>query len=300
MYIIFVCAAFIFIYLGFFHKTTKNSSLEEFYNKIDDDYENVENKDNKLNTILRFRTRKHNLRVILSPKIVTKFVFFNIFFFIIVNFSMQVMGVYSYFMSLMITIFICSILILNIVKKERRSIFTDEFISFIQSLEMALSGGKDILTATIEISEGKDNYTNNVINKLCKNIQRGINIDKSIDLSIQDIPYIEFIFFTIVMKSTIINGNDAIPLVKRIYQLLISAKKLEGKINSMVSEPKGGAKVIGSVPVFFGLILYFLAPEAIEYIKSYYIGHIIYAYSVISILIGFFIVNKMIDMASEV
>lgn len=109
------------------------------------------------------------------------------------------------------------------------------------------------------------------------------------------VPNAEANFFTIVIAMQQRTGGNLAEALANLSTVLRERAKMRGKIKAMSSEAKASAYIIGALPVIVMALVYITSPDYIVPLFTDSIGHVILGASAIWMLIGIFVMRRMIN-----
>jgi tight adherence protein B len=123
----------------------------------------------------------------------------------------------------------------------------------------------------------------------------GMPINQAVQRLPERVPLAETNFFAIVLTLQSRTGGSLSETLSNLSKVLRERKKMKAKIKAMSSEAKSSAAIIGSLPVVVALLLYITSPEYIIILFTTFIGKAVLAASALWMLIGIFVMRKMIN-----
>jgi tight adherence protein B len=123
----------------------------------------------------------------------------------------------------------------------------------------------------------------------------GLSISEAVDRLIARVPVSETSFFSIVIGIQQKAGGSLSEALANLSNVLRERKKMEGKIKALSSEARASAMIIGALPFVVGGLVYLTSPKYIELLWTTQTGQIAMGASAVWMIIGTFIMKKMIS-----
>lgn len=123
----------------------------------------------------------------------------------------------------------------------------------------------------------------------------GLSISEAVDRLADRVPLTEVNFFAIVIGLQTKTGGRLAESLDNLVMVLRSRVQLRAKIRSMSSEAKASGGIIAALPVVVSLLVYITSPQYIGLLFSEPIGNVVLVGSAFWMLIGVFVMRKMIQ-----
>ncbi|MFA6019140.1 MAG: type II secretion system F family protein [Rhodospirillales bacterium] len=123
----------------------------------------------------------------------------------------------------------------------------------------------------------------------------GLTMDEVMERALVRMPTPELSFFAIVLSIQQQTGGNLADTLSKLSDVLRGRKKLKDKIQSLSSEAKASAMIIGSLPFFVTGLLYLVNPDYLMVLFTNPTGHVLIAGGLTWMSLGTFIMSKMID-----
>ena len=91
-------------------------------------------------------------------------------------------------------------------------------------------------------------------------------------------------------------GGNLSEVLETLAETLRRKAMMEGKIDSLTAQGRMQGTVMACLPVLLGILLYFLEPEAMSKMFNTWYGLTVLGIIVIWEGIGFFLINKMVNI----
>lgn len=122
----------------------------------------------------------------------------------------------------------------------------------------------------------------------------GMTLDEVMAKALLRMPIAELKFFSIVLAIQQQTGGNLADTLAKLSDVLRGRKKLRDKIQSLSSEAKASAMIIGSLPVFVSGVLFLVNPDYMRLLFVDPIGHVMLTGGIVWMGIGVFIMARMI------
>ncbi|MBM9594750.1 type II secretion system F family protein [Roseitranquillus sediminis] len=122
----------------------------------------------------------------------------------------------------------------------------------------------------------------------------GVPIAEAVDRLADRVPLTEANFFAIVIGLQTKTGGRLAESLDNLVSVLRARVQLRAKIGSMSSEAKASGAIIAALPVVVATLVYITSPAYISLLFTEAIGNVVLVASAIWMLIGVFVMRKMI------
>ena len=122
----------------------------------------------------------------------------------------------------------------------------------------------------------------------------GVPIAEAVDRLADRVPLTEANFFAIVIGLQTKTGGRLAESLDNLVAVLRARVQLRAKIRSMSSEAKASGGIIAALPVVVTMLVYITSPAYISLLFTEAIGNVVLIGSAIWMLIGVFVMRKMI------
>ena len=123
----------------------------------------------------------------------------------------------------------------------------------------------------------------------------GLSVAEAVDRLADRVPLTEANFFAIVIGLQTRTGGRLAESLDNLVSVLRARVQLRAKIRSMSSEAKASGGIIAALPVVVSVLVYITSPQYIGLLFSEPIGNVVLVGSAIWMLIGVFVMRKMIQ-----
>jgi tight adherence protein B len=130
---------------------------------------------------------------------------------------------------------------------------------------------------------------------LCDSQAMGVPLDQSLQRLYERMPLAEVNFFAIVLSIQLKTGGNLSESLGNLSSVLRARKLMKEKVKALSSEAKASAMIIGALPVLVMMMVYFTRPQYIMILFSDPMGNLILIASAIMMVLGTFVMHKMIN-----
>jgi tight adherence protein B len=123
----------------------------------------------------------------------------------------------------------------------------------------------------------------------------GLSIGEATERFAERMPVAEASFFSIVISLQEKSGGNLSEALGNLAGVLRERKKMKAKVRAMSAEAKASAGIIGSLPFLVGLAVWFTNKPYMAVLFNTTVGNVIIAGSLLWMVVGVFIMKKMID-----
>jgi tight adherence protein B len=123
----------------------------------------------------------------------------------------------------------------------------------------------------------------------------GLPLGESVSKLYERVPVAEANFFAIVIGVQQKSGGNLAEAIGNLSKVVRERKKMKGKIAAMSTEAKASATIIGALPFTVAILTYLASPRYIELLWLTNTGKVALAASAFWMLVGIFIMKKMIS-----
>ncbi len=295
IFTLFSCSTYIFI-----ERRREIKQIDLWVNSIS---ENQQNND-KINAIdlrefdLGFMARiKRNTGRIMKVFYPNASLKISIFFFLsllVIYFINDLFFRYPYWVCVFFVEPISLFFFYNHLKCHQEKIFRSQFPDALNILVSAISSGRGITQAFEYVGNQMDNNVGKEFEYMANRLLIGEDPDDVLERSSQRFPYLEYFFFVSAIRVNIARGGQLKEIMARISRLIFVSRNIEKKRNSLTSEARMSAKIIGCLPIAFLLILYFTNVDNFNFVMYEEAGRPIFYYVLISELVGFSIIRAIL------
>lgn len=187
-------------------------------------------------------------------------------------------------------------LYLNILVRQRRSLFAKQLPEAANFLGNALKAGQSLLQAIESASEEMEPPTRDEFGHLLKRHRMGESLQvclERMDRRMQNADFSMMVTATLVCMQT---GGNLAEMYERLAATVRGRMSMQGKIKSLTSQGKMQGVVVGLLPVFLLLILQVLNPRSMDLFFHSFAGSALLSLGIILELLGLFFIRKIVSI----
>lgn len=181
--------------------------------------------------------------------------------------------------------------------KKRLTLFTQQLPDAIDLLCNALRAGHSLFSAFEVIVNEMPDPINHIFKILTDEIALGIDTKDAMK-SVQDIvpQSVDFRFFTTVVILQREIGGNLIKLLEILAQTIRERFKMIGQLKAQTMQARLSGIIVSVIPPVICLVLFIMAPDYMNYLINHIFGKISLCVSIILMIIGYIIINKITDI----
>ena len=264
---LFLISCFLLVYYIFLEIKSKNFSLKK--NKI------IANKN--------IATAKNNNR---------KKILLVVALFIAISIILNV--VYAIMITLVFAYYI-KMNTINKKQKDKKEI-DKQIVEVIRLFRNAVSSGESV-TQTIEsISNQTKGKISIEFKEISNKIKLGISLDNALKESCDNIKNEQYKFFVDSIRISNSTGIKISDILSKIEESINQKLSLTSKVDVLTSQVRFSGSVISFIPFFIVGLIYFVEPNTVSVLFTTFLGNIILLVCVIMILVGSFVMKKIVDI----
>lgn len=184
---------------------------------------------------------------------------------------------------------------LNYLKNRRINKFTNDLPEAIDIMVRGIKAGLPLMDGMrLVASEAREPLAGE-FRGIIDAQQLGVPMSEAVMRIHDNIPIPETNFFATVVAIQQSSGGSLSEALANLGRVLRERKKMRMKVKAISSEAKASAGIIGSLPVFVALAVYFLNPDYISLLFTTSTGHLILGGSLFWMFCGVMIMRKMIN-----
>lgn len=185
--------------------------------------------------------------------------------------------------------------LLGYLAKKRQTAFSDLFVNAVDVVVRGVKAGLPIGECMAIIARESPEPLGQEFRTLVEGQKLGVSLTSGLERMLERMPSTELNFFVIVLTIQGQAGGNLSEALGNLSSVLRERKLMKAKIQSMSSEAKASAMIIGSLPILVGAMMFLIAPEHIGLLFSTSMGNMMVAGGLSVMGIGIFIMNKMIN-----
>lgn len=190
---------------------------------------------------------------------------------------------------------LCPHIYIKILLKRRLKSFAKEFANALDILVRGLRSGLPMIDCLRIAAKDTQEPVRSEFQKVIDDQALGTPTYEALIKMAERVPLTEVNFFAIVVKIQNRTGGSLSEALNTLSNTLRERRKLEGKIIAMSQEAKTSAGIIGSLPFFVAVILFYINPEYVMLLVQDSSGIFVLIGSGLWMLIGIVVMRKMID-----
>jgi tight adherence protein B len=185
--------------------------------------------------------------------------------------------------------------LLKFLKKRREAKFLASFPDGVDIIVRGIKAGLPLLDSLRIITTDAPEPLKSEFRAIVETQTIGIPIGDACGKLYERIPVPEANFFGIVIGIQQKAGGNLSEALGNLSRVLRDRKKMKAKIQAMSMEAKASAMIIGCLPVAVAGLVYITSPDYIELLWTHPTGRIMIACCAVWMLIGIFVMRKMIN-----
>lgn len=179
-------------------------------------------------------------------------------------------------------------------RSKRRSEFEQLFPDALNIMMSSITAGESVTQSIIYVGKALDNSIGYQFRDMGERLKLGEPVEQVFARANKHFPYPVFLFFTVTVRANISRGGQLKSVMAKLIRVLVDARTMEKKKGAMTSEARLSAKIVGSLPFLFMLLLSYINPKNIDFVLTDESGRYILYYVLISEAIGMFIIWLLI------
>lgn len=184
--------------------------------------------------------------------------------------------------------------VVNFIRKKRHAAFIDELANAVEVIVRGVKAGLPLNDCLRMIASEAKEPVKSEFRLVIEAMQLGMPIDEAVTRMYERVPLPETNFFGIVLAIQSKAGGNLSEALGNLAKVLRERKKMRAKIQAMSMEAKSSAAIIGSLPIIVTVLVYLTSPDYIMVLFVTPIGQIIVGISLLWMLVGIFIMKRMI------
>jgi tight adherence protein B len=184
---------------------------------------------------------------------------------------------------------------LSFLKKRRETKFIDNFPDAVDIIVRGIKAGLPLLDSIKVIVNDSPEPIRSEFRTIVETQTIGIPLGDACGKLYEGVPIPEANFFGIVISIQQKAGGNLSEALGNLSRVLRDRKKMKAKIAAMSMEAKASATIIAALPVTVMLLVYITSPDYIMLLWTTSMGNMLLAGSAFWMLIGVFVMKKMIN-----
>jgi len=184
---------------------------------------------------------------------------------------------------------------LRFLKKRRERRFIDGFADAVDVIVRGVKAGLPLGDCLKVIATDAQEPVKSEFRGIVETQTIGMPLGEACTRLYESMPLAESNFFGIVISIQQKAGGNLSEALGNLSRVLRDRKKMAAKIRAMSMEAKASATIIGSLPIAVMILVYITSPNYIELLWTTPMGRLMLAGCVVWMLIGVFVMKKMIN-----
>jgi tight adherence protein B len=185
--------------------------------------------------------------------------------------------------------------VLSFLSRRRMTKFIDAFPGALDIIIRGVKAGLPVADCIRVVASEADEPVRSEFRRIVESQTLGLSVAEATDRFAERVPVAEASFFAIVINIQQKAGGNLSETLQNLSNVLRDRKKMKAKVRAVSSEAKSSAGIIGSLPFLVGGAVYFMTPAYMSVLFTTTTGKIILGCSLAWMLIGIFIMRKMIN-----
>jgi tight adherence protein B len=185
--------------------------------------------------------------------------------------------------------------LLSFLKKRRMKKFLEEFANAVDVVVRGVKAGLPLNDCIRVVAGEVQEPVKTEFRRIIEAQAMGLPLADCVDRMYDRMPLAEVNFFAIVVSIQQKAGGNLSEALSNLSRVLRERKKMQGKIRAMSQEAKASAAIIGALPIFVMVLVFLTSPDYIALLWTEPLGHIMLAGSAAWMLMGVFVMRKMIN-----
>lgn len=185
--------------------------------------------------------------------------------------------------------------VIGYLTKRRLKEFTRLFADAIDVIVRGVKAGLPVPECIAAIGREMPDPVGMEFRLISEGTRLGMSLDECMERAIDRVPTPELRFFSIVLVIQRQTGGNLADTLGKLSEVLRGRKKMRDKVQSMSSEAKASAGIIGALPIVVGLLLSLIAPDYIALLFTTRTGNIAIGGGLVWMGAGIFVMKQMIS-----
>jgi tight adherence protein B len=181
-------------------------------------------------------------------------------------------------------------------RKKRREQLEEQLIEGITTMCNVLRAGHSFQTAMNNIAEEMEGPLAEEFGRVSRETQRGMSLDASMNAMSERIGSsdLDMLCQTILIQRQV--GGNLAEVLEKIADTVRSRMDLKEEIKTLTSSGKMSGYIIGALPIILLILISIVNPTYAKVMFVTFIGRILLVISAVMEIIGFIIINKIVDI----
>lgn len=186
-------------------------------------------------------------------------------------------------------------LVLKFMARGRQKKFTTHFAGAIDVVVRGIRSGLPVGECLAIIGREIPDPVGQEFRLLVEGQKIGVSLHELLRRGLERIPTAEYKFFSIVLQIQQQTGGNLADTLANLSEVLRERKKMKDKVQSLSSEAKSSAMIIGSLPFFVMGMISLINPEYMALLFTETLGQFMLAAGMTWMAIGIAVMSKMIN-----
>jgi tight adherence protein B len=184
----------------------------------------------------------------------------------------------------------------NFMAGRRKKAFLAQLPDTLQLLSSTLKAGYSFMQGVEAVSQEVADPMGNELRRVVTEAQLGRPVEEALDASAERMDSPDFAWAVMAVRIQREVGGNLSELLLTVSETMTARERLRRDVAALTAEGKMSAIVLGALPILLGFAMYVMNPEYIGTLFEESIGKVLLVISVISVLIGFAWMKKIIDI----
>jgi tight adherence protein B len=186
-------------------------------------------------------------------------------------------------------------LVLRFKAKGRQKKFTQNFANAIDVVVRGIKSGLPVGECLAICGRESPEPVGEEFRHLVEGQKLGLEISELMSRGLERIPTSEYKFFAIVLQIQQQTGGNLAKTLDNLSNVLRERKKMKDKVQSLSSEAKSSAMIIGSLPFFVSAMISLINPDYMALLFTETAGHFMLGGGLAWMSLGIFVMSNMIN-----
>ncbi len=179
---------------------------------------------------------------------------------------------------------------------DRNRQFLDQFPDALDMIVRSVRSGFPLPVALQMLAENAENPVKEEFRQVVDEISLGRSLPQALGRLSVRINQPDIKFFVVVLSVQQETGGNLAEIIGNLSSIIRKRKQLRHKIRAMTSEGRATAWVLGLLPVFVFVALYFLQPSYLEAFWTDSLGMTLFGVAVLLVALCIFVVRQMVQV----
>jgi tight adherence protein B len=182
------------------------------------------------------------------------------------------------------------------IKKNRQKAFEAQLPDALLMVSGSLMAGSSLNMALESLVKEQTAPINQEFMLFLREQRIGLDFDTSIRHMERRLPIQDFQMFTSALRISREVGGNLAETIARLAHTLRRKAEMEGKIDALTGQGKMQGYVMTALPLFLGLLLYFLEPESMSMLFTDPKGWVVLTVVIIMEALGYYFIQKVVTI----